>query len=133
MNVQDIKVLLLEDDVFKAQEVKRALDYCGIRKDQIIQAENQKAGLEILVRCREEGSPAGLIVTDMSYPLEAGLPEDENAGEKLIERLKEEQTEIPVILCSSIRYRIPEIAGCVWYNKLRDINQDFKKIIDGIA
>ena len=38
-----------------------------------------------------------LIVTDMQYPLEAGEAIDEEAGFKLIERMKKEKIEIPIL------------------------------------
>ena len=60
-----------------------------------------------------------MIVTDMEYPLEAGEAVDEDAGFKLIERMKKEKIDIPVIVCSSADYRknIPDILGSVWYNE----------------
>lgn len=37
---------------------------------------------------------------------------------------------IPVIICSSQNYRSPDALGTVWYNKLRDIEFDFKEILE---
>lgn len=71
----------------------------------------------------------GLIVTDMQYPLKAGEAVDEEAGFKLIERMEKEKIDIPIIVCSSLNYRIPGILGGVWYNKLNDINFNFKEVL----
>ena len=70
-----------------------------------------------------------LIVTDMQYPLEAGETVDEEAGFKLIERMEKEKIDIPVIVCSSLNYSIPNILGSVWYNELSDLNSKFEEAL----
>ncbi len=52
----------------------------------------------------------------------------------LLKRLKEEGIELPVVLCSSIRYRIPEMAGCIRYREGEtwELKQDFREIINRI-
>lgn len=132
MERRELKVLILEDTAIKACNIKRALEECGICR--IIEAADQEAGLEELTRSREQGDPVGLIVTDMSYPLKAGMTEDPEAGEILLKRLKEEGIELPVVLCSSIRYRIPEMAGCIRYREGEtwELKQDFREIINRI-
>lgn len=70
-----------------------------------------------------------LIVTDMQYPLEAGAAVDKEAGFKLIERMQKEKIDIPVIVCSSLNYSIPNILGSVWYNELNDLNLKFKEVL----
>ena len=71
-----------------------------------------------------------LIVTDMEYPLvERGAVDvDVDAGFKLIERMKKEKINIPVIVCSAADYRnnIPDKLGVVWYTERNDLNFDFK-------
>lgn len=74
----------------------------------------------------------GFVITDMYYPLEFGQEPDENGGIKLIERLTKENIEIPVIICSSINIREPRALGCVWYNKNRDLNMDFKDVVSSL-
>lgn len=68
----------------------------------------------------------------MYYPLEFGQEPDENGGIKLIERLTKENIKIPVIICSSINIREPRALGCVWYNKNRDLNMDFKDVVSSL-
>ena len=51
---------------------------------------------------------------------------DEEAGFKLIERMKKAGIYIPVIVCSSLNYSIPNILGNVWYNKLNDLSSFHK-------
>lgn len=131
MKKKEIKTLLIEDDACKAADIKKALEYCGIKD--IERARNQEAGFDIIYKNCEQGTPVGLIVTDMNYPLEAHEPDDKEAGFKLIERIKKEKLEIPVIICSAQNYDESGILGSVWYNDLRDINQEFKTIIDKIS
>jgi hypothetical protein len=33
---------------------------------------------------------------------------------------------------SSIRYELPDVIGCVFFNKSRDLNEDLKKLIEKI-
>lgn len=126
----ELNTLLIEDEACKAADIRKALEYCGITD--IERARNQEAAFEIIYKNKEQGIPIGLIITDMNYPLETYEPEDKEAGLKLIERLKKEELDIPVIVCSALNYSIPEILGSVWYNDSQDINQAFKAIIDKI-
>lgn len=128
MKLSEMKVLLIEDDVFKAADVNKALTFNGIRD--IIEVDNQEEAWNVIYQNSNQGSNINLIVTDMHYPLAQRTAPDENAGFKLIERLKEEKLDIPVIICSSVNYTVPEILGTVWYNKLRDLNLDFKTLLE---
>lgn len=128
MNLSDIKALVIEDNVYKTVDIKRALSFCGINNVTI--AGNQEAGFNIIYESEGQGSPVGLIITDMHYPLESGTIADREAGFKLIDKLKKEEIEIPVIICSTLNYKVPDILGTVWYNDLRDLNIDFKEILE---
>lgn len=59
-----------------------------------------------------------------------GEKENEEAGFILLEKMKQREHPIPVIICSSQNYRSPDALGTVWYNKLRDIEFDFKEILE---
>ena len=128
MKSKEFKTLLIEDDAYKAADIRKALEYCGIKD--IERAWNQAAGFDIIYKNIEQGTPVELIVTDMSYPLEAHEPDDKEAGFKLIERMKKEELDIPVIICSAQNYNEPGILGSICYNDLQDINQEFKAVID---
>lgn len=128
MNLSEIKALVIDDSVYKAMDITRALEYSGIKD--VIRARNQEAGFEKIYENKVAGTPVGLIVTDMRYPLDAGLDEDPDAGFKLIERLKEERIKIPVIICSSSNFTEPGVLGNVWYSAQRDLGQDFKVILE---
>lgn len=124
------KVLLLEDNLNKAMDVKSALSFCGIQD--IIWEKYQDTGIERIYEHAKQGAPIQLIVTDMQYPLRSGDKIDEEAGFKLLERLKQEQLDIPVIICSTGNFEnaASEILGAVYYNPNRDLDRDLKSIID---
>lgn len=77
----------------------------------------------------EDDKKIDLIVTDMHYPLHPGQEAEHDAGFILLDELKRKGKEIPVIICSSINYNEPAALGCVWYNKLTDMDFAFKEIL----
>lgn len=124
MNLSNIKVVIADDDVFKGIDIRKALEFNGISN--IMTVRNQEKLWEQIYQGEDK---IDLIVTDMQYPLEVGETVDEEAGFKLIERMEKEKIDIPVIVCSSLNYSIPNILGSVWYNKLNDLNSNFKKLL----
>lgn len=124
MDLSKIKAVVVDDDVFKGSDIRKALEFNGIRS--IVTVRNQEKLWEQI--CHGEDK-IDLIVTDMQYPLGEGEAVDEEAGFKLIERMEKEKIEIPVIVCSSLNYRIPNILGSVWYNKLSDLDFCFKEVL----
>ena len=127
MSLKEIRTLLLEDDVYKAMDVRRALQYCGIREIHCVT--NQEEGFSYIYQCEKEGKPVQLIVTDMHYPLSLHTEADTEAGFKLLERLEQEDRTIPVIICSSSNIKETKALGCVWYSLLRDLNFEFYEIL----
>lgn len=128
MDYSKLRVLIMEDSVYKAMDITKALEYCGVRDIQRVR--NQEAGFELIYDRLEQGSPIQLIVSDMHYPLAPGEEPDHDAGEILISRLRQERLRIPVIICSSRNLTEPEALGTVWYNELQDLNRDFKEILN---
>ena len=43
--------------------------------------------------------------------------------------MEKEKIRIPVIVCSSLNYSIPDILGSVWYNERNDLNAKFKEVL----
>ena len=124
MELSKIKVIIADDDVFKAADIRKALEFNGVRN--IMTVRNQEKLWEQIYHSEDK---IDLIVTDMQYPLESGEAVDEEAGLKLIERMEKEKIDIPVIVCSSLNYSIPDILGSVWYNELNDLNSNFKEVL----
>lgn len=124
MDLSKIKAVIVDDDVFKGADIRKALEFNGVRD--IITVRNQEKLWEQIYHGEDK---IDLIVTDMQYPLEAGEAVDEEAGFKLIERMEKEKIHIPVIACSSLNYSIPDILGNVWYSNLNDIDLNFKEVL----
>lgn len=124
MDLSKTKVVVVDDDVFKGADIRKALEFNGIRNVMIVR--NQEKLWNQIYHGEDK---IDLIVTDMQYPLEAGGAVDEEAGFKLIERMEKEKIDIPVIVCSSLNYSIPNILGSVWYNELNDLNSKFKEAL----
>lgn len=127
MTLSEIKVLIIDDSVYKAMDITRALEFSGVRD--ITRVRDQESAFEAIYESIENKVPFNLIVTDMHYPLARGMEADYNAGYILIEGLKEERINIPVIICSSRNYTEPGIFGTVWYNQLCDLNREFGEIL----
>lgn len=124
MDLSKIKVMIVDDDVIKGTDIRKALEFNGVRN--IMTVRNQEKLWERIYHGEEI---IDLIVTDMQYPLEAGESIDEEAGFKLIERMDKEKIDIPIIVCSSLNYSIPNILGNVWYNRLNDLDSNFKEVL----
>lgn len=124
MDLSRINAVIADDDVMKGADIRKALEFNGVRN--IMTVRNQEKLWEQIYHGEDK---IDLIVTDMQYPLEAGEAVDEEAGLKLIERMKKEKIDIPVIVCSSLNYSIPDILGSVWYNALNDLDSNFKEVL----
>lgn len=124
MNLRELNVLVVDDNIFKAIDIKKALEFNGISKIKVVH--NQAEVWDLL------GSEEhfGLIVTDMHYPLERGMEADHNAGFILIEKMKEKDIKIPVIICSTRNFTSPDVIGTVWYNPLTNIEFAFKEVLE---
>ena len=123
-----MQILGLEDEADKYLEVRKALEYSGV--SEIDRVKNQEDGFNLIYENIKNGSPYDAVVTDMQYPLEQGASIDQEAGFKLLERFKKEDINIPVIICSRLNYSEPGAFGTVWCDDRRDINRDFKELID---
>jgi len=114
MNISEIKALVLDDDVTKGMKVTRILKVCGV--DVVAQVEDQESGFDVIYRNKDGEKKVSLIITDMHYPLEKGAKADVDAGKKMIERVKKENLEIPVIVFSSVNYDIPGALETIWFS-----------------
>ena len=114
MNMSEIKALILDDDVAKGMKVSRILKDLGVHI--VAQVEDQESGFGVIYRNKDGEKRISLIVTDMHYPLEKGAKADVDAGKKMIERVKNENLNIPVIVFSSVNYDIPGALETIWYS-----------------
>ena len=126
-DLSKIKAVIVDDDVFKGIDIRKALKFNGIRN--IMTVRDQQKLWEQISHGEEK---IDLIVTDMQYPLESGGIIDKEAGFKLIERMEKEKIDVPIIVCSSVNLIIPNILGSIWYSKLNDLDSNFKKVLGGL-
>lgn len=77
-------------------------------------------------------NPYDLIITDMYYPDEPGGRE-EQSGDVLIDRVIKNKITIPVILCSSVNLKYPEIYGCVYYSRERNWEADMQTLVNSLV
>ena len=67
----------------------------------------------------------------MIYPLTQGGEEPE-AGLQFIERMREKEPDLLIGLCSSVRYRMPEIFGTVYYSEHADWERELHKLLESL-
>ena len=125
-----MKALILDDSPFKLAKITRILQNCNIKSVECVT--DQESGLELMEESIKQGEPFELIVTDMHYPLKSGAEADTRAGQKLLEQMRSKGISIPVIVCSSLNFSLPGVLGTVWYNEIRDIEEDFRKLIKNL-
>lgn len=121
-----MRVLNLEDDVAKHNNICKVLKRYGFTR--IDWAKNLEDGMELIKNSMDCSDPYALFVTDMYYPLVRGGKE-EKAGEIFIDSIKEMNIDTPVIVCSSVRYRIPNILGTVYYSEKADWENELRELI----
>ena len=120
------KVLIVDDNVYKKIDIQRAVERLGVEV-----TDWEKSLETALNRIRKEtdcSSPYDLVITDMDFPKTAGGDAFYRSGELLVKSISDAGFTVPVILCSSVRYRIPGVAGCVWYSDLTDLDAEFRNL-----
>ena len=126
-----MRVLNVEDDPIKHHHIKSALNRMGIRDITLEESEN--SAIISVLESIENNNPYDLIITDMQFPLFSNGRPDDDAGMTFIAELKEHNIDIPIIVCSSFRLRIPEVLGCVHYSNNTDLWEEFRNIIADIG
>lgn len=120
------RILNIEDTIGKHWDVNRALYWNNYPNAEL--ATTAEKGIQMIESAIAEGTPFELLITDMHFSAKG--EDNHKAGLYVIEELKKKGIEIPIIVCSSIRYNIPEIVGCIFYNRSRDLNWDFKELLE---
>lgn len=125
-----MKVLNIEDDALKHNDICKVLISCGVKA--VDWETNFSAGWKAIKDAENSEAPYDLIITDMYYPKEAGGSE-EASGELIIQKVIDQELKVPVILCSSVNFRYNEIFGNVYYNKVRNWEDDLRSLINKLA
>lgn len=120
------KVINIEDTMMKHIAILRALKKVGITD--VAHATNAEDGIAMIEEAIEENDGYDLLITDMHFPIN-GVAQEE-AGLYVIETLKEKEIEIPIVVCSSVRYRIDDIVECIFYNERSgDLDGDIRNVV----
>ncbi|WP_418747994.1 response regulator [Frisingicoccus sp.] len=121
-----MKILHLEDDVFKRKKIERIL--CSAGADHSVWVKNLEDGIICIEEAQNKSEPYDLIISDMYYPLKDGGRETE-AGTMLLSILKDKGIDTPVIICSSARLRIPEAYECLWYSENSNWDRQLESLL----
>ena len=100
-----MRVLNIEDDTFKHNDICKALSGCGIKD--VEWSNNLADGWKQIKNSMDSNNPYDLIITDMYYPGEPGGRE-EQSGDVLIDRVIKNNT------CNSLLQRESQIPGNIW-------------------
>lgn len=120
------KIINIEDTMSKHLAIFRALKKCGITE--VVQAKTAEAGLAEIERAIREGNPYDLLITDMHFSVNG--TDDTQAGMYVIEQLRKKEIDIPIAVCSSLRFQIEGIEGCIYYNERSgDLDSDVQELI----
>ncbi len=121
-----MRVIHFEDDSMKHSKIARELQSCGIQEIEWVRTLND--GIHKLTL---EDNTYDLIISDMWFPKESGTP-DEESGHELITFAKKHELNIPIIICSSIQYRIPDILGAIHYSDKSNWEQELRELVNQI-
>ena len=121
-----MKVLNIEDDALKHNDICKVLASCGVNT--VDWENNWSDGWKAIKEAEKTDTQYELIITDMYYPRESGGRE-EASGELIIQKVIDKELLVPVILCSSVNLKYNEIFGCIYYNKKRNWEDDLRRLI----
>lgn len=124
-----MKTLYFEDDSYKQWKVSTVLEQVGIHADWVT---NLQEGFRKWEEAAAENEPYELILTDMQFPLSPGSPVCVTAGDQVIARLREGKDPVPVIVCSSMPYHVPDAYGCVWYTDGKPWQNDLIRLLQNV-
>lgn len=126
-----MRVLNVEDDPFKQNEIKSVLRGMGITDITLVECVDD--AIKSVLESIDNNNPYNLIISDMQFPLFSDGKIDDRAGCKFFEELKRQNVNIPVIMCSSANLvKIPGTLGSVHYSKNTDLREEFRRLIADI-
>ncbi len=112
---KEMKILIIEDKSEKYIDIVMTLKSEGWSN--VEKAGTVEEAMDKIVYAMDSAEPYDIVITDMHYPPAKGMPPIGDAGEKLIQEIKEKDIHLPVIVCSSHNYSLPAASAFVWYRK----------------
>ncbi|RLC97038.1 MAG: hypothetical protein DRI77_07750 [Chloroflexi bacterium] len=94
---KEIRILLVDDEKLVRRSMEKTLLRAGF---DVETAENASAGLAAFKAAREESEPFDIAILDLNMPNLEGQ-EDPNAGLKLLSKLVEIDTDLPVVVLTA--------------------------------
>lgn len=104
-----MRAIHFEDDPIKQVKLAREIRANGI--SDIEWARNLEEGVRMIEAEAAYGNHFDLVITDMHFPVRAGEADVADAGEQLIKLLNEKEIRVPVIVCSSVNYKVAGAYG----------------------
>ena len=123
-----MNILYAEDSNEKYMSVMMAL-----KPEKTINIKRVSSVFDAIDAIKNTDEPFDAILTDMRYPLSNVGDVDDEAGIELIHRLKEENVDIPVIVLSSVNYKIDEAHKTLWYSNLNPWDKELISVLKNIA
>lgn len=123
------RVLNIEDDICKHTAISRVLKAGGV--EQIAHAVNAETGISMIEDAIRENRPFELLVLDMNFCVNG--KDEMEAGLYVMEELRKRDISIPTIICSSLRLRIPDVVGCVFYKENRNWEDELREMLKEIS
>jgi len=119
------KILYVEDNTGKYMDIASYLKRIGFSNIEWVRdAEKAVEALE------KADIPYDLLLFDMHFDFFG--EDDQEAGEKLMNLMREKGYETPVIFCSSENWKIPGSFGTIYYNPRRNWEDDAKDLFNDL-
>ncbi|MBR2263493.1 MAG: response regulator [Firmicutes bacterium] len=125
-----MKILQLDDSNSKRMEIQSVLKRMGIRGSLWVRSVEE--GIAAAQQAIEEGAPFDAAITDMHYPVLVGGPAELKAGRVFIERLKEQEIQLPVIVFSTSRLVEEDAFATIWYDERSNWEYDLQMTLQKI-
>ena len=126
-----MKIIYVEDNPYKANDVRKVLEELGINREDIIIRDNLNTGLLCIRETLGQGETIPFVLTDMYYPVIKGETINPDAGSLFIKRAKHRNPEIPIFVISSENLFVPTADGFVWYNPEKMWETELKDLLRG--
>jgi CheY-like chemotaxis protein len=126
-----MRLIHLEDDGMKHSAIKRVLNDMGITE--ITWVKNVEDGMDEIKAAIKNDTPFDLAITDMQYYLRKGEKVNPDAGDIFIEKMKNNNIDIPIIVCSSFNLDYKNVYGCVWYVDNNDWETQLRNLLKALS
>ncbi len=120
-----LKILMIEDSIYKGEDIQRALADLG--EYDIVWSKTKEAGIRMLSQMEFD-----LLVLDMYFPLVDGGKEYPDCGMLVLKWIEENNYDISVIVCSTVYRSINKsfVLDSIVYEGREGLADEFKIILE---